>query len=184
MRTLTIAAKLSLISAVPATAWNYITPPHYCVAACNTVLDKVTFQVANKTEKGACAGLYAQSLFYCSATYCSKAEIDDGLHAYNETCMAEDDTPLPDFALPQSLSQVEKVTKKSVKTTNYTTAVIPDSSYFELGYKTTVSPSKTTNQRTRQPDPTTVCQVHNCDIGLGFCVGCLLHILQTYSNVF
>lgn len=139
MRLLFITANLSLLSAVPAAAWDYITPSHYCLAACAIVLDKVTFQVANKTQKNACAGLYAESVFDCLATYCSEAEIKNGLHERNETCIIQHDTPLPPFVLSDSLSQVVKVTEKSVKTTNYTTAVVPDSTYFEIAFKTIVS---------------------------------------------
>lgn len=126
-------------------AFNYIDHNQYCVSACATAVGKVTFESDTKTND--CSGLYVDSLFDCAAVYCTQPEIQPGLNEENKTCISSG-TPMPSYEVQMAtvttddLRNLTRFTSKSVKKVNYTLAVVPDQSYFDLSFETTVRISK------------------------------------------
>lgn len=131
-----------LLSLIPSVlAVNYIERKQYCVSACATALGKVTFKGSPNASQ--CSGLYVDSLFDCATIYCTEDEIQPGLDEQNKTCIS-DGTPMPSYSdwtmdiTASDLQNLTRFTKTSVKSTNYTAAVVPSQSYFDLSFETTV----------------------------------------------
>ena len=87
--------------------------------------------------------LFAKSVFYCAAVYCSDVEIRHGLHEARREC-DEEDLYLPDFenvVLPVDLSTIQRVslagTKNLKKGLNH--PVMPDRRFFDVARHTVVN---------------------------------------------
>lgn len=152
MQRLFFVSLLAVYASTPTSAWNFINRSQYCVAACALALNKVTFHLTHKgtkkTEADLCSGLYVQSLFDCSAIYCSDKEIKDGLKEQNSTCVEMAGFPLPDYDAAtehmtlEALANVTRVSKKSATADNYTHAVVPDDTFYHNAQRTIVSDCK------------------------------------------
>ncbi|CZT15077.1 uncharacterized protein RCC_12099 [Ramularia collo-cygni] len=132
-------------------AVTYIQKSQYCVSACSTALQHVSFggqMPAMMAPAVPCTSqLYIDSLFYCAATYCTEKQVDSGLSYSNETCKSEAGQALPSYTAfkanqyPMSIARVQRISQKEAKTKT-DEPVLPDRGLFDLGYASTSATNK------------------------------------------
>lgn len=120
---------------------NYINPVQYCAQGCSLALQQVNFttQAPSAGNGFNCSSqLLVESLMLCVGKYCSTRQASVGLATLNETCMSSS-LPNYDTSKPYAgLDNAPVVSEDDVASTQYSVAVLPDSTFYAIAHDSIV----------------------------------------------
>lgn len=121
------------------------TKGQYCWESCLEVLSELTWagtpSITDDYYAGVCENtIYIQSLYCCAKAYCTKVQVRDGFHYFQDYCGQQGHSPqdietINNFTRKdiENLPRVEKDATDQVNVTS-----IPSQAYFDVAFRTIV----------------------------------------------